>query len=101
MFIVMNEAYSGRLQREFGELEQRANIVRHLLQSQNSVQSQDTLEINEAIQITSEIERLARLAQRDSSKDSGRIRGMIATLRMDLRDRIDRLGLPEISGGEV
>lgn len=101
MFVVTNETYSGRLQREFDELEQRANVVRRLLQTHYSVQSRDTLELNETIQITNEIEKLARLAQRDSSEDSGRIRGMIATLRIDLRDRIDRLGLPEISGGEV
>jgi len=89
-------ADSGRLQCELLEIEQRANIVRRLLQQHGSTRSQDTQGIGEAIQIAETIEALARLAQDDPSVDCRRIWRMITRLRNDLQNRIDRFDAPEI-----
>ena len=94
---VMSMADSGRLQSEYFEIEQRANIVRRLLQQNGSTRSQDTLGIEEAIQVAETIERLANLARSASAVERQKIGRMIARLRNDLQNRIDRLDDPEIS----
>jgi len=89
-------ADSGRLQGEFFEIEQRANIICRLLRQSSSTQSQDTLGIEEAIQVAERIEDLARLVQTDSSVERRKIERMITRLRNDLQDRIEQFNDPEI-----
>ena len=90
-------ADSGRLQDELFDLEQRVNVIRKLLQQHSSTWSQDTLGIEEAIQVAERIEELAHLAQTDPSVERQKIERMIVRLRNDLRNRIDQLDVPEIS----
>jgi len=94
---VMSIADSGRLQDEFFEIVQRANVIRRLLQQKGSTRSQDTLGIEEAIQVAETIENLARLAQTCSSVKRQKIERMIARLRKDLQNRIALFDDPEIS----
>jgi len=89
-------ADSKGLQDEFFAIAQRANVVRKLLLQSISTQSQDTLGIEEAIQIAEKIEDLVRLAQTNSSVKRQTIERMIARLRSELQDRIDQLNTPEI-----
>jgi ABC-type uncharacterized transport system ATPase component len=89
-------ADSERLQGEFFEIEQRANVICRLLRQSNSTQSQDTLGIEEAIQVAERIEDLARLAQADSSVERRKIERLITRLRNDLQNRINELNDPEI-----
>jgi len=93
----MSVADSCGLQGEFFEIAQSANVIRRLLQRNGSTQSQDTLGIEEAIQVAKKIEDLARLAQTNSSVERQKIERMITRLRNDLQNRIDRLDDPEIS----
>lgn len=89
---------SGRLQREFAEIGQRANVVRRLLQQCGSTRPQDTSGVEEAIQVAEKIEALVCLAQNDPSVNSRKIWHMITRLRNDLQSRIDQLNDPEIDG---
>jgi len=93
---IMMAADSGRLQGEFFEIAQQANVIRRLLQQSGSTRSQDMLGIEEAIQVAERIEDLAHLAQTNSSVERQKIERMIKRLRNDLQNRIDQLNDPEI-----